>query len=220
MSSNLESNKIFAAILVAGITAMFGGFLAKELVHPHMLETDAVAVEGAPEDTGGASGPAMPQPILNLIATADIAKGEKLSKACASCHSFEQGEPNKIGPNLWGAIGGPRGQHAGFAYSEGMKAKGGTWSYNDLNHFLWKPKSFVSDTKMTYVGLKKPEDRAALIAWLRTKAGSPKGLPSAGEIEQEAKELAPPEAPAGEGAEPVAGEPKAADGTPATAPGH
>ncbi len=192
MSSNLESNKIFAAILVAGITAMFGGFIARELVHPHMPETDAVAIEGAAVEGGASAGPAMPEPILNLIATADIAQGEKLSKACASCHSFDKGGPNKIGPGLWNSVGGPRGAHAGFAYSEGMKAKGGSWTYNDLNHFLWKPKSFVSDTKMTYVGLKKPEDRAALIAWLRTKADSPHGLPSAGEIEQEAKELAPP----------------------------
>jgi cytochrome c len=192
MSSNLESNKIFAAILVAGITAMLGGFIARELVHPHMPETDAVAVEGAAVEGGASSGPAMPEPILNLIATADIAQGEKLSKACASCHSFDKGGPNKIGPGLWNVVGGSKAAHAGFAYSEGMKAKGGAWTYNDLNHFLWKPKSFVSDTKMTYVGLKKPEDRAALIAWLRTKADAPHAMPSAGEIEQEAKELAPP----------------------------
>ena len=95
MSNNLESNKIFAAILVAGITAMLGGFIARELVHPHMPETDAVAVEGAAVEGGAASGPAMPEPILSLIATADIAQGEKLSKACASCHAFEKGGPNK-----------------------------------------------------------------------------------------------------------------------------
>ena len=68
MSNNLESNKIFAAILVAGITAMLGGFIARELVHPHMPETDAVAVEGAAVEGGAASGPAMPEPILSLIA--------------------------------------------------------------------------------------------------------------------------------------------------------
>jgi cytochrome c len=216
MSSNLESNKIFAAILIAGITAMFGGFLARELVYPHELEMDAVMIEGTAVEGGASAGPAMPEPILNLIATADVAKGEKLSKACAACHSFEKGEPAKVGPNLWNVVGGPRGVHP-FAYSEDMKKKGGSWSYNDLNHFIWKPKSFVAGTKMTFVGLKKPEDRAAVIAWLRTKADSPHALPSAGEIAQEAKELAPPETPA---AAPVEGAVPVEADKPAEAPKH
>lgn len=215
--SSFEFNKIFAAILVAGITAMMGGFIAKELVHPHALETDAVMIEGAPEvGPGGAAAPAGPEPILNLIATADIAKGEKLSKACASCHSFQKGEPAKIGPNLWNTMGHARGSKAGFAYSDGMKAKGGSWTYADLNHFLWKPKSFVKDTKMTFIGLKKAEDRAAIIAWLRTLEDSPPALPSKGEIEAEAAELAPPPAAA-----PAQGEAAPADAkAPATAPKH
>lgn len=192
-NSSFESNKIFAAILVAGITAMMGGFIAKQLVHPHELETDAVAMEGAPEvGPGGAAGPAGPEPILHLIATADIAKGEKLSKACASCHSFQKGEPGKIGPNLWNTVGHQKAGHAGFAYSEGLKAKGGTWTYADLNKFLYKPKGFVPDTKMTFIGLKKAQDRADLIAWLRTLEDSAPALPSKSEIDAEAAELAPP----------------------------
>jgi cytochrome c len=193
MSSSLESNKIFAAILVAGITAMLGGFVAEVMIHPHELETDVVSIEGAPEG-GAASGPAMPEPILHLIATADVAKGEKLSKACASCHSFQKGEAAKIGPNLWNTVGASKGSHS-FEYSEGLKAKGGTWTYIDLNKFLWKPKAFVEGTKMNFIGIKKPEDRAAMIAWLRTLADSPKGNPSQGEIDAEAKELTPPPAP-------------------------
>ncbi len=191
--SSLEPNKIFAAVLVAGITAMFGGFIARELIHPHHPEKDAVTIEGLAEGDGSAvAAPMGPQPILHLIATADAAQGEKLSKACAACHSFEKGEPKKVGPNLWNVVGGPRGAKADFEYSEGMKKMGGAWSYADLNKFFYKPKSLIADTKMTYAGLKKAEDRAALIAWLRTKADSPDPMPSAAEIEAEAKELAPP----------------------------
>ncbi len=217
--SSFEFNKIFAAILVAGITAMLGGFIAKETIHPHKLEKNAVEIEGAPEaSAGGAAAPTGPDPILNLIATADVAKGEKLSKACAACHSFEKGGPNKIGPGLWNSVGGSRGAHAGFAYSEGMAKKGGNWSYEDLNHFLWKPKSFVADTKMTYIGLKKPEDRAALIAWLRTMADSPAALPSQGAIDAEAAALAPPPAAAPEAAAvPATAEAPPADAAPADA---
>ncbi len=202
---SLESNKIFAAVLTAGVIAMIGGFVAEVLVHPHALETDAVAIEGAPE--GGAAGAvAMPEPILHLIATADVAKGEKLSKACAACHSFNRGEAAKVGPNLWNTLGHKKGGHAGFAYSEGMATKGGTWTYLDLNKFLWKPKAFITGTKMSYIGLKKPEDRAAIIAWLRTLEDSAPALPSQGEIDAEAKELAPPvieEAPAADPAAPA-----------------
>lgn len=210
--SGFELNKIFAAILVAGIVAMLGGFVAEVMVHPHKLEADAVALDGEVAEAGGAGKVAMPDPIMHLIATADIAKGEKLSKACAACHSFDQGGPAKVGPNLWGVVNGRKAHMAGFDYSEGLKAKGGNWTYNDLNWFLWKPKKFIDGTKMNYIGLKKPEDRAAMIAWLRTLGGGG-ALPSESDIAKEAAELAPPpeEAPAEEKpAEAPAAEKKAA----------
>lgn len=216
---SLESNKIFAAVLVAGITAMLGGFVAEVMIHPHELATDVVSIEGAPEE-GAAAGPAGPEPILHLIATADIAKGEKLSKACASCHSFQKGEPIKVGPNLWDTVGHKKGGHAGFAYSEGMTAKGGTWTYADLNKFLFKPKAFVPGTKMSYIGLKKAEERAAVIAWLRTLEDSPPPLPSQGEIDAEAAELAPPAAAADAAAAPAEGAAPADAAAPAPAPAH
>jgi cytochrome c len=192
--NNLEFNKIFAAVLVAGIVAMLGGFVSDLLVHPDELDKPAVFIESAEAGTtGGAPKAALPDPILPLIADADIARGEKLSKACAACHSFDNGGANKVGPNLWDVVGKSKGAHEGFAYSDGLHAKGGVWGYEDLNQFLWKPKKFIDGTKMNYVGLKKPEDRAALIAWLRTLSSSPKALPSAAEIAKEAVDLVPAE---------------------------
>lgn len=189
--SSFELNKIFAAVLVAGIVAMLSGFIAEQMVHPHGLETNAVEIEGAPEvSAGGAAGPTLPEPILDLIATADVAKGQNLSKACAACHSFNQGEAAKIGPNLWNTVGANKGGHD-FAYSDDMKKHGGTWTYEELNHFLWKPKSLIPGTKMTYIGIKKPADRAAAIAWLRTLSSSPKPLPTEAEIAQEKADFAP-----------------------------
>ncbi|MGQ0527333.1 MAG: c-type cytochrome [Alphaproteobacteria bacterium] len=208
--SNLESNKIFAAVLVAGIVAMLSGFIAELLVHPHESGTDAVAIEGAPDDAGGAAVAAGPEPILSLIAAADVAQGQKISKACAACHNFEKGAGAKIGPDLWNIVGRAKA-HEDFAYSEGMKNAGGNWGYEDLNKFLWKPKAFVADTKMNYIGVKKPEDRAAMIAWLRTLADAPKGLPSEGEIAREAADLAPPKAE-----EPAVEEVKGSEAVPST----
>lgn len=191
MSNNLESNKIFAAVLVAGITAMLSGFVAKKLVHPHDLEKDAVPLEGAAVISSGAPKVALPDPILDLIATADIAKGQKLSKACAACHSFDKGGPSKVGPNLWNVVNEPKGGKAGFSYSAALIEAGGAWDYDSLNYFLWKPKKYMPGTKMNYIGLKKPADRAAMIAWLRTLSSAPAGLPTDAEIAAEKIKLAP-----------------------------
>lgn len=190
--SSFEFNKVFAAVLVAGIVAMLSGFIAHKVVHPRELDKDVVVIEGGAAESGGASAPAGPEPILDLIATADIAKGEKLSKACAACHSFDKGGVAKVGPNLWGVVGASKAAHADFAYSDAMKEHGGIWSYEELNHFLWKPKSFVPGTKMAFIGLKKPEDRAAVIAWLHT-LGSGVPMPTEAQIAAEKADLAPEE---------------------------
>lgn len=190
---SMEKNKIFAAVLCAGIVAMLSGFIADQLVHPEELEEDAIAIAGMEGSAGGPVKAAVPDPIMDLIATADIAKGEKLSKACAACHSFDPGGPDKVGPNLNGVVGGPKAHKGGFAYSSALAGMGGSWDYHDLNFFLWKPKAFIEGTKMNYNGIKKPEDRAALIAWLRTQGSSGYALPSAAAIAAEKAELAPPE---------------------------
>lgn len=194
-----EMNKVFAAVLVAGIVASLSGFIAGQLVPSEKIAEDAVAIESAAESTaGGVAAPAGPEPILAMIAAADVAKGEKLSKVCAACHSFDKGGVMKIGPNLWNTVNGPKAHIAGFSYSQGLKSMGGKWTYDALNHFFWKPKAYIADTKMTFVGLKKPEDRAALIAWLRMQADSPAALPGDAEIAAEQAALAPPPAAAEE----------------------
>jgi len=214
----MEFNKIFAAVLVAGILAMFGGFVAKQLIHPHKLHENAYNIEVV-EAAGPGGAKPMPQPIMAMLATADAAKGEKIATACAACHTFNKGGPAGVGPNLYGVLGGPKDHMPGYAYSGALLEVGGTtWTYAELNKFLWKPKGYAKDTKMSYAGLKKPEDRAALLAWLRMQADSPKALPVAAEISAEEAELAPPEAAApAEGAAPAtaAEAPKEAAAAPA-----
>jgi cytochrome c len=137
----------------------------------------------------------MPEPILAMIATADIERGKAVAKACAACHQFDKGGANGVGPGLWGVVGNAKDSHPGYAYSGALKASGDpTWTYESLNKFLWKPKAYAKDTKMNFIGVKKPEDRAALIAYLRTMDDAPQGLPTQAEIDQEAKDLAPPTA--------------------------
>ncbi len=189
--SGMELNKLMAAVLVAGIVASFSGFIAKEFIHPHELHENAVKIEGVSNaGHGGVQKPKMPDPVLALIAGADIARGQKISRACAACHSFNKGGANSTGPNLWNVMSRSKASESGYSYSGAMKEQGGQWDYAALNKFLWKPKAYMPGTKMNYIGLKKPEDRAALIAWLRTLADSKPSLPSKADIAAEAAELA------------------------------
>lgn len=188
----MESNKIFAAILIAGIVAMLAGFVADKLTYTKKLKEDAYAIEGVEEAGSGPVVEKLAEPVLAMLATADLERGKKVSKACAACHSFDKGGANGVGPNLWGIVGASKQAVGGYAYSGVMNANGGNiWTYEELNKFLWKPKKYAPGTKMNYIGLKKPEDRAAIIAWLRTMANSQKPLPNKGRIAAEEAELTP-----------------------------
>lgn len=181
-------NKIFAALLVAGITAQMSGFISEKLFHKDALAENAYKIEVAEtSSTATAAKPAGPEPILALLADADISKGEKLSKACAACHSFDKGGANKVGPNLWNIVGDKYAHKADFSYSSSLVAAaeaGGVWNYDNLNAFMWKPKKHIPGTKMNYIGIKKAEKRAQLIAWLRTLSDAPVALP---EVSSEAE---------------------------------
>ena len=162
----MENNKLLAAVLVAGIVAMLAGFLSKKLT-----ETEPLAKEAYPIVVASATASAAPEkvvPFKDLMAKADTAKGEQISKVCGSCHVFKSGGGNGIGPNLFGVIGRSRGSVAGYAYSDAMKGKGGSWSADSLNEFLAGPQVFVPGTKMTFMGLPKAEDRADLIKYLQS----------------------------------------------------
>ncbi len=191
---NFEFNKIFAAILTAGLIAMLSGFIAKKVVHPKTLEESVLDIDTAALEAASAGGPVvepMAEPILALIASADIERGQKLSKACAACHTFDKGGPNRTGPNLYGIVNRAHGGVAGFAYSDAMKSTGRSWDYQSLNKLLWKPKKYIPGTKMNYAGMRKPEDRAAIIAWMRTLADAPAALPTAAQIAAEIPEPEP-----------------------------
>lgn len=182
--SGLEMNKIAAGVLVAGLLAMVAGKVADGLYHPvHDIEKRGYAIEVAEETgAGGEVAEEKPENILPLLASADVAAGEALTKRCTSCHTFEQGGANKVGPNLYGIVGAKLAHKGDFSYSDAMATHGGNWDYNSLSAFFKKPKDFVPGTKMAFAGLSKEEDRANLIAYLRTLSGSPVALPSEAEI--------------------------------------
>lgn len=179
--NSFELNKVFGAVVLALLVGWLSGFAAEKVVAPEHLKENVYKVEGvvAASSSTPAAAPAEAADIKPLLAAADVAKGESLTKACAACHSFTKGGPNKVGPNLWGIVGNHHA-HLGdaFAYSAAMKAASAQkWDYDALNKFLFNPKTALPGTKMAYAGIKKDEDRAAVIAYLRTLADSPEALP-------------------------------------------
>lgn len=181
--NSFELNKIAAAVLLAGIIAMVTGILSDELVKSKPLQESVYKVPGleasAPAETAASTGePEKIEPIAPLLASAKVAEGENIAKKCAACHSFNKGGANKVGPNLWEIVGANHAHAEGFAYSAaiaGMKAK--PWTYEELNAFVANPKAYAPGTKMAFAGIKKPEERAAVIAYLRSLSDAPKPLP-------------------------------------------
>eukprot|EP00741_Cyanophora_paradoxa_P003922 tig00000737_g3815.t1 len=102
------------------------------------------------------------------IPAGDAAKGEKIFKQrCLQCHVVEKGAGHKTGPNLSGMFGRMSGKAAGYAYSDANKNSGVTWNDEKLFEYLENPKKFMPGTKMVFAGLKKEDERADLIAYLK-----------------------------------------------------
>lgn len=176
---SFELNKVAAAILIALLTVKGADLISNALIHPKMLTENAFKIEGVQTSTVAGTSPEKkgPAPIESLLATANAQNGAAIFKKCTSCHTAEKGGPNKIGPDLYNIPGAEKGKHAGYTYSQAMEKKGGTWTYDDLNHFLYDPRGFIPGTKMSFAGLKNDQERADVIAYLRQQSDSAPPLP-------------------------------------------
>ena len=189
---SFEINKIIGALLGTVFVIFSITLVAESLFAAHPPETPGYAIEAA-EDDGG-EGPAAAEETVSIAALlqdADPAAGESAFRKCQACHTPDQGGANKVGPNLWDIVNRPIASHEGFSYSSAMRefaADGATWDYDHLNEFLLAPKSYVKGTAMAFAGLRKDDERANVIAYLRTLAGSPAPLPEPPAAEAESAE--------------------------------
>ena len=186
----MEINKIIAGIIVAVLLVIVVGKIGGALVHPKQLEEPVYPFSddlsaAANNPAAAPEEPAGPEPILAMLADADIAAGEKVFKKCGACHDNTNGGPNKVGPNLYGIVGNVVAHKDDFSYSDAVANHGGTWGYTELNHFLAAPKDYIPGTKMSFAGLKKASDRANIIAFLNSMSDNPLPAPTADEIAAE-----------------------------------
>jgi len=170
-------NTIAGWVLFAGIVALGTSIVAGEAMHSERPEKMGYPIAGVQEES--TDGAAAEKPIEAYLATADAAKGADVFKKCGACHNADKGGANQMGPNLWGVLGEPIGQGRGFAFSDALAKKGGTWNWDNLSQWLSSPRNFAPGTKMTFAGLGNPQDRADVIAFLNTHSDAPKPLPPA-----------------------------------------
>ncbi len=219
MHDELKWNKVFGAVLATGLAILAlrqvvdMGLVSKPPTKPGYT----IAIQEQAAEGGGEVADTLPD-WGTVLPTADVAAGATISTKCQSCHNFAQGGPNLTGPNLWGVEGRDPGTHAGFAYSAGMIAQGKAhpqWTYDELYKFLAGPQAYVGGTKMSFVGLKKREDRINIIAWLRTAEGGTLPVPAPDKTRAAG---AAPAGAAGSAPSPAPGTTVAAPGGSASAP--
>ncbi|OYU78591.1 MAG: cytochrome c family protein [Alphaproteobacteria bacterium PA3] len=210
-SNNLWFNMVAGAVLATGLGIMGLRWMG-DIVYANDSKAVGFPVEVAEAPAGGAEAAAGPELMpdwgslmADSVQTAAlIEQGDKLHKVCSSCHNVEPGSANKTGPSLYGVFGRTAGTHAGFAYSDAMKAYGKAWDYDGLYNFLKAPKGYIKGTAMAYAGMGKSSDRVALVAYLHSLSPSPAPLPAPDPTRDPAQAAAAAAAPADAAAAPAA----------------
>lgn len=202
---SFELNKIFGGVLASVLLVLLVNTLGHSVFTDKPLEENAYIVEGVEEEggEGAAAGGEKPQgpSLAVLLSQANPADGEKVFKKCATCHTINKGEAHKTGPSLYGTIGHKIASHDGYAYSKAFTSHGGTWDFETLSAYLENPKGYIPGNKMSFAGLKKPEERAAMLLYLNQHTDAPLPLPTpeaapAPEAEADAPAETSAEAPA------------------------
>jgi cytochrome c len=198
---SFELNKLIGALLGVVFIVFSVSLISDAIFSPHAPETPGYAIEVV-EAEAGAGGEEAPQvDIAAMLQVADAGAGEAVFRRCASCHTIEEGGANRVGPNLWDIVNHPVATREGFSYSAALRefSEGGQnlWNYEDFWAFLAAPRSFVPGTTMAFAGLRNPEEKANLIAYLREQSNDPQPLPEptaeepAGAAETDAQPAAP-----------------------------
>ena len=170
-------NKILVSIMLAVILLLGINKFTDVIFYVEKPKKSAYQITSASTttttETTSASSSSGSGEIMALLASASVADGKKVFKKCAACHSITKGGSHKIGPALWGVLGRKAGSISDYKYSKAMVAYGKAWSFKEMNKFLTKPKDWIKGTKMTFMGLKKETERAAVILYMNNNTDIP-----------------------------------------------
>jgi len=172
-----ELNKIVGALLGSVLVIMLISFVAELIYHVEEPEVAGYSIE-VPEAEVADAGAEEEEmvSVLDLLATADVAAGESAVRRCASCHTFEEGGADGVGPHMWGVVNRPKGSVDGFNYSDAMAAVGSAgevWGFEELDGFIANPRGYLDGTTMGFAGIRDVEDRADILAYLNTLQAEP-----------------------------------------------
>jgi cytochrome c len=215
MASSLETNKLLAGVLTAGIIAVGAGVFSGILYRPQPLPQHAFSVVVEELDVADVATAPDEPPLAVLLAAADPAAGQTITRQCTACHVFDAGGDNRVGPYLWDVVGRDIASVSGFNYSAALQEIDGEWTYEALDGFLANPRGWAPGTSMSYAGLRSATDRANLIAYMRGQSDDPQPLPEPDMAEEAApaeepvavtEEEAPAEEPVAVAEEPVPAE--------------
>jgi cytochrome c len=173
-----RTNAILGALLgtllfVQTVRIIDESFSGPEKPHAEAAHKVAATEAAKPEHSAAADAASFNK----ALATASAERGAGLVKQCQICHNTEEGKGPKIGPDLYNVVDRPVASAAGFNYSAALKAKGGKWTFAELNEWLNDPKGYVKGTTMSFAGLKSESKRADLVAYLATLSKNPVPLP-------------------------------------------
>ena len=171
-------NKIIVSIILTLVLILGINKITDTLYYVEKPEKSAYQVDGTTEvssisSTESNTGTVEPGNIMAVFASTSATEGAKIFKKCAACHSIAQGGGNKIGPALWGVLGRKAGSVSDYKYSKAMAAHEKTWTFDEMNGFLIKPKDWIKGTKMSFAGLKKENERAAVILYMNENSENP-----------------------------------------------
>ncbi|MGJ3263544.1 MAG: c-type cytochrome [Salinarimonas sp.] len=179
--NSFELNKIFGAVLGVLLFVVGMSVLSDMLFTPEPAGVAGYALP-MPEglETEVAEAPPAEVPLPVLLASADVSRGEAAVRKCASCHSFDQGGANGVGPNLYDIVGGEKAHLDNFGYSGALAERGAAgelWGYDELYGFLANPRGYLPGTSMAFAGIRSGQERADIIAYLASITENPPPLP-------------------------------------------
>ena len=164
---------ILAIILVLGINKITDIIFYVEKPEKSAYQVASVTTVASTTSAETSSENSESGNIMALFASTSAADGAKVFKKCLTCHSIGKGDPNKIGPNIFGVLNRKAGSISGYKYSKAMLAYGKVWSFEEMEGFLTKPKDWIKGTKMSFAGLKNAKDRAAVILYMNENTDNP-----------------------------------------------